>query len=71
MSKHIQHKSVFLIWPAIYPLITILFWLLGNYLTEYPLVVVRTFILTAIAVPIVVRLILPFYNKIFIKWLNQ
>ena len=70
MSKNIQHKRAFLIWLAIYPLITILFGLLGDYLLRYPLAV-RTFILTAIAVPIVFYLILPFYNSVFTKWLNQ
>lgn len=70
MSKHIQHKRAFLIGLAIYPLVTILFWLLGNYLTTYPLAV-RAIILIVIAVPIAACLILPFYNKIFIKWLSQ
>jgi antibiotic biosynthesis monooxygenase (ABM) superfamily enzyme len=70
MSKNIQHKRAFLIWLAIYPLITILFVLLGDYLSKYPLAV-RTFILTAIAVPIVFYLILPFYNRVLTKWLNQ
>ncbi len=69
MNKHVQHKRAFLIWLAIYPLITILFWLFGDYLTRYPLTV-RTFVLTAIAVPIVFYLILPLYNKVFTKWLN-
>lgn len=69
MIKNDKHKRAFLIWLAIYPLITILFWLLGDYLTKFPLVV-RTFILTAIAVPMVFYVILPFYSKLFTKWLN-
>jgi antibiotic biosynthesis monooxygenase (ABM) superfamily enzyme len=70
MSKNDKHKRAFLIWLAIYPLITILFWLLGDYLTKCPLAV-RTFILTVIAVPIVFYVILPLFNKLFTKWLNQ
>ena len=70
MSKNIKHKRAFLIWMAIYPLITILFLVLGDYLVHYP-VAVRTLVLTAIAVPTVVYLILPFYEKLFTKWLNK
>jgi antibiotic biosynthesis monooxygenase (ABM) superfamily enzyme len=70
MSKNIKHKRAFLIWMAIYPLITILFLVLGDYLMPYP-VAVRTLVLTAIAVPTVVYVILPFYEKLFAKWLNK
>lgn len=70
MSKHNKHKRAFLIWLAIYPLITMLLWLLGDRLTMYPLGV-RTFILTALAVPIVSYLLLPAYSKLFTKWLNE
>lgn len=64
-----RHKRAFLIWLAIYPLITLLFYLFGNYLLLLPLFV-RTFILTAIAVPAVYYIILPVYNSWFRKWLN-
>lgn len=70
MNARDRHKRAFLIWLAIYPLITILFLLLGDFLSGYPLVV-RTFVLTAIAVPIVFYVILPFYNRLFKQWLNQ
>lgn len=70
MNIHHEHKRAFLIWLAIYPLITILFSLMGDFLLAYPLMF-RTFILTAIAVPIVFYVILPFYNRLFKQWLNQ
>lgn len=70
MSKNIKHKRAFLIWLAIYPLITILFLLLGDHLVNFP-VPVRTFILTIIAVPLVVYVILPVYHRMFDKWLNN
>jgi antibiotic biosynthesis monooxygenase (ABM) superfamily enzyme len=70
MNTNDKHKRAFLIWLAIYPLITILFFLLGDFLTTYP-VVIRTFILTAVAVPIVFYVILPFYNRLFKQWSNQ
>jgi antibiotic biosynthesis monooxygenase (ABM) superfamily enzyme len=70
MNANDKHKRAFLIWLAIYPLITILFLLMGDSLSAYPLGI-RTFILTAIAVPIVFYIILPFYNKLFKQWLHQ
>jgi antibiotic biosynthesis monooxygenase (ABM) superfamily enzyme len=70
MNANDKHKRAFLIWLAIYPLITVLFLLMGEFLSRYPLVI-RTFILTAVAVPIVFYVILPFYNRIFKQWLNH
>jgi antibiotic biosynthesis monooxygenase (ABM) superfamily enzyme len=70
MRTNEKHKRAFLIWLAIYPLITILFLVIGDFLAIYPLAI-RTFILTIIAVPIVFYVILPFYNRLFKQWLNQ
>jgi antibiotic biosynthesis monooxygenase (ABM) superfamily enzyme len=70
MSKHIKHKRAFLVWLAIYPLITVLFLVLGDHLIIFP-VPLRTLILTLIAVPIMAYVILPFYYRIFDKWLNK
>jgi antibiotic biosynthesis monooxygenase (ABM) superfamily enzyme len=70
MRTNEKHKRAFLIWLAIYPLITILFLVIGDFLVIYPLAI-RTFILTIIAVPIVFYVILPFYNRLFKQWLNQ
>jgi antibiotic biosynthesis monooxygenase (ABM) superfamily enzyme len=70
MNKNDKHKGAFLIWLAMYPLITTLFWLFGDYLNLYPLAI-RTFFLTVVAVPIVYYIILPVYHKLFTKWLNQ
>ena len=69
MNKNRQHKRTFLIWLAIYPLITIIFLVLGDYQVKLP-VPLRTFALTVVIVPLMVYIILPFYNKIFDKWLN-
>ncbi|MGB3946757.1 MAG: hypothetical protein WBM13_02125 [Bacteroidia bacterium] len=70
MNKNAKHKRAFLIWLAIYPLITILFFLLGDFLVQFP-IAIRTFILTVIAVPLVAYIILPFYLKVFDKWINK
>jgi antibiotic biosynthesis monooxygenase (ABM) superfamily enzyme len=69
MNNNIQHKRAFLTWLAIYPVITILFWLFGDLLIKIPLVI-RTLILTLALVPLLSYIILPFYHKVFTKWLN-
>eukprot|EP01041_Mallomonas_annulata_P036855 gene36855-60043_t len=43
-------KRAFLIWLAIYPLITILFYVLGDVIKDLP-IPLKTFCLTIIAVP--------------------
>lgn len=70
MRVNVKHKRAFLIWLAIYPLITLLFLLMGDFLIRFP-IPIRTLILTGIAVPIVFYVILPFYNKVFAKWLES
>jgi antibiotic biosynthesis monooxygenase (ABM) superfamily enzyme len=70
MRNIIQHKRTFLTWLAIYPVITILFWLFGNLLMKIPLAI-RTLILTLVLVPLLSYIILPFYHKVFDKWLNK
>mgnify|MGYP000738807251 CR=1 FL=1 len=70
MNKYTRHKRVFLIWLAIYPLITVLFYVLGPHLQQFP-VPLRTLMLTLVAVPIMAYIILPFYNKVFEKWLDK
>jgi len=69
MNNNIQHKRAFLTWLAIYPVITILFWLFGDLLIKIPLVI-RTLILTLALVPLLSYIILPFYYKVFNKWLS-
>lgn len=67
--KHLQHKRTFLVWLAIYPLITLIFYSVGDQLLAFPLPL-RTLILTLVVVPTMSYLILPFYHKIFKKWLQ-
>ena len=68
-NKSNQHKRAFIIWLAIYPLVTILYYLLGGYLILLPLIL-RTFILTAIAVPVMFYFLVPLLNKLFSNWLK-
>lgn len=64
------HKRAFLVWLAIYPLITLIFFLFGDILGKIPLPF-RTLLLTLVAVPLMFYVILPIYNKLFNKWLNK
>jgi antibiotic biosynthesis monooxygenase (ABM) superfamily enzyme len=68
-GKNSQHKRTFIIWLAIFPLITLLVYLLEDYLALLPLVA-RTFLLTIMAVPLMAYCLLPLYNRLFRKWLD-
>ncbi|MGB3465299.1 MAG: hypothetical protein WBA74_08515 [Cyclobacteriaceae bacterium] len=57
-------KTIFIIWIAIYPTITLIQFFFGEQLAEFPLMI-RTFILTIILVPAMVLLLIPFWNRIF------
>lgn len=70
MSKNTKHKTTFLIWLAIYPLITLISYFFGEYLAKIALPL-RTLILTGFLVPVMVYILLPFYTRIFAKWLNK
>lgn len=67
--KNEQHKRAFIIWLAIFPLITITFYLFGDLLLLLPLVL-RTFILTIVIVPVVFYIIVPLYTRLLSGWLK-
>jgi antibiotic biosynthesis monooxygenase (ABM) superfamily enzyme len=69
-SKNGKHKMAFIIWLAIYPLITVLYHFLGEYLQPLP-TVLRTLVLTVIAVPVMVYLLVPLLSRLFGAWLNK
>ena len=69
VNKYENHKRAFVIWLAIYPLVTILTYLLGSYLMPLPLIA-RTFVLTIIAVPVMFYFLVPLLNKLFSSWLK-
>lgn len=57
-------KSAFIVWIAIYPAITGLLLVFGEYLNHLP-ILLRTFVLTIILVPIMVYFLIPFWTKVF------
>lgn len=72
MSKQIppKWKMAVLMWIAIYPLITLLFFFFGNQIIKLPLML-RTLVLTLILVPSMVFILVPFLTKRFHNWLNK
>lgn len=64
-------KLAIVIWVAIYPIITSIFFTLGDYLMRVPSLPLRTLCVTLIAVPLMVFVALPFVQKIFKNWLHR
>jgi antibiotic biosynthesis monooxygenase (ABM) superfamily enzyme len=62
-------KMAIVIWMAIYPLITSIFFFLGKYLIQINPLPLRTLIITLIAVPIMAFVLIPFLQKVFKNWL--
>lgn len=63
-------KMALLIWFFIYPVITILFYLLSPIMSDWP-PFLRTLLLTLILVPLMVFVALPFIHKKFFAWIRK
>jgi hypothetical protein len=61
-------KTALVVWIAIYPSITLLTWFAGPWLVQLPLLV-RTFVLTATLVPLLVFVLLPLLHRALRWWL--
>jgi antibiotic biosynthesis monooxygenase (ABM) superfamily enzyme len=64
-------KMAIVIWLAIYPLITTIFALLGKQLILINPLPLRTLIITIIAVPIMVFVLIPTLQKLLHNWLSK
>jgi antibiotic biosynthesis monooxygenase (ABM) superfamily enzyme len=64
-------KMAIIIWLAIYPLITLIFALLGKQLILINPLPLRTLIITLIAVPTMVFVLIPILQKLLHKWLYK
>lgn len=64
-------KFAIVVWLAIYPLITTVFAVFGKYLMQIDPLPLRTLIITAVLVPIMVFLLIPFLQKVLGKWLHK
>jgi antibiotic biosynthesis monooxygenase (ABM) superfamily enzyme len=70
MKQPNKFKMAFLIWCAIYPTVTFIFFILKDFLANlHP--VLKTFVVTVILVPLMVFVFLPFIVKQFGKWLTK
>ena len=63
-----RYKLVAITWLAIYPVITAVFFFLGDPLQRLPLGI-RTLVVTAIIVPAMIYLVLPLMSPLFTRWL--
>lgn len=63
-----RYKLFLLTWLAIYPLITVIFLLFGNWLSALPLLL-RTLLLTGVLVFLMTYLVMPKLMQIFHRWL--
>lgn len=69
MTPPKKWKMAIVIWLAIYPLITPIFTLLGKYLILINPLPLRTLVITLIAVPTMVFILIPALQKVLHKWL--
>lgn len=56
-------KSTIIVWIAIYPAITTILMVFGENLNQLP-ILLRTFILTIVLVPLMVHILIPFWTKV-------
>jgi antibiotic biosynthesis monooxygenase (ABM) superfamily enzyme len=64
-------KMAILIWIAIYPTVTLIAILFGNYLERINPLPLRTLVTTLIIVPIAVYVIVPALQKVLYNWLTR
>ena len=70
MNQSPKWKFAIMVWLAIYPTITLVTFLIGDYIKNLPLPL-KTLLLTGILVPTMVFILLPFLRKILGNWLNK
>lgn len=59
-----------MVWLAIYPTITLVSFMIGDYIKSLPLPL-KTLIMTVILVPTMVFILLPFLRKFMGNWLHK
>ena len=70
MKQPPRWKFAVMVWIAIYPTITLVSLLIGDYIKDLPLPL-KTLIMTGILVPLMVFVLLPFLGKILGNWLKK
>jgi antibiotic biosynthesis monooxygenase (ABM) superfamily enzyme len=63
-------KTAVVVWVAIYPSITLVLWVAGPRMQSWPLAL-RTLVITAFVVPLMVYLLLPVLQRLLGPWLRK
>jgi antibiotic biosynthesis monooxygenase (ABM) superfamily enzyme len=63
-------KTAVVVWLAIYPSLTLILWLAGPTIRDWP-VALRTLVLTAVLVPLMVFVLLPALQHLLGPWLRR
>ncbi len=63
-----RYKITLVSWLALYPAVTFIFWVLGSWLADFPLLI-RTLMVTALVIVLMTYLLMPFMTKWFAFWL--
>lgn len=64
-------KMAIVIWLAIYPLITSVFFLFGKQISRIEVLPLRTLVMTLVLVPVMVFILMPTITKLLSGWLKQ
>ena len=70
MNQSPKWKFAIMVWLAIYPAITLLTYLIGDYIKNLPLPL-KTLIMSGILVPLMIFVLLPILRKVMGNWLNK
>lgn len=70
MKQPPKWKFAILVWLAIYPTITLVSFLIGDIIKNWPLPL-KTLFMTGILVPLMVFVLLPLLRKLLGKWLHK
>ena len=63
-----KYKMTVVSWLALYPTVTLIFWLFGGQLAQIPLLL-RTFLVTAVVMPLMSYVLMPRFTRWFAFWL--
>lgn len=70
MKQPPKWKFAIMVWLAIYPTITLVTFLIGDYIKQLPLPL-KTLLLTGILVPLMVFILLPLLRNLLGNWVNK
>lgn len=70
MKQPPKWKFAIMVWLAIYPTITLVGFLIGDLIKNWPLPL-KTLLMTGILVPLMVFILLPLLRKLLGDWLHK